>query len=351
MYLKRFVRLGLLSIAIITLTACATGGQRPSSNIPKITDSEEFSSRPMKPFIPVDYTLDSGDELTITFMDLPGVTNRRYTLQPGDILLAEFHGNEYLNRDLIVGPDGYIAAPFIGEVVAAGKQVSVLKDEIIKKYSEGGFLNDTHMTFSLVRSNSSYKEIQKLNTDGRVGFGRSVRVEMDGQIRLPLTGSVMAAGKTVDEVEKSIQAIYSSFFSSASILVEVKEIRSNLVYVLGYVNRPGMLNMTSPTTLTQAISQAGGFQETAGLDSVVVVRRGPEGQPDYSLFDLNAVLTKGDMSGDVLLRRYDVVYVPPSTIHEMNKAVLYGIKNMMPVHSTSVNAGFTYLFGPASGSN
>jgi hypothetical protein len=69
------------------------------------------------------------------------------------------------------------------------------------------------------------------------------------------------------------------------------------------------------------------------------------------LFDLNAVLTKGDMSGDVLLRRYDVVYVPPSHIHEMNKAVLYGIKNMMPVHSTSVNAGFTYLFGPASGSN
>ncbi len=57
------------------------------------------------------------------------------------------------------------------------------------------------------------------------------------------------------------------------------------------------------------------------------------------------------MSGDVLLRRYDVVYVPPSHIHEMNKAVLYGIKNMMPVHSTSVNAGFTYLFGPASGSN
>lgn len=348
MCLKRLLRLTSLGLLIFTLAAC-TGGQRPSSKLP-VTDSQDFNAQPVTPFIPADYTLGTGDELTITFMSVPGATAKRYTLQPGDILLAEFHGNEHLNRDLIVGSDGYVTAPYIGDVLAAGKQVSALTSELIRKYHDGGFLSGSPLTLSLVRNNSSYKEIQKLNTDGRIGYGRSLRVEMDGHIRLPLAGSVMAAGKTVDEVEETIQKTYSKFFSSAAVLVEVKEIRSNLVYILGYVNLPGMLNMTSPTTVTQAISQAGGFQETAGLDSVVIVRRGPDGKPQYNLFNLNNALTKGDMSNDVMLRRFDVVYVPPSSIHEMNKAIQYGIRNMLPVQ-TNMNVGFSYLYGPASGNN
>ena len=350
MYLQKFAKRVLLGLVGLTLMGCTTGGQRPDTNILRAMNTKNFDIQQSKPLLPANYTFGSGDELIITFMNLPNATSKRYTLQPGDILLVEFQGNEHLNRNLVVGPDGYIIAPYIGEIKAAAKSISALKNKMAKKYADGGFLNGTTLTVSLARFNSRYKEIQKLNTDGRTGYGRTLSVEIDGCIRLPLAGSILASGKTVDEVEQTIQSVYSTFFPSASILIDIKQIRSNVVYLLGYVNRPGRLNMTSPTSVTQAISQAGGFQETAGLDSVVIIRRGPDGKPQYHLCDLNAVLTKGNMTNDILLQRYDVVYVPPSSIHELNKAVQYGIRNMLPLQS-NMNAGFTYLYGPASEDN
>lgn len=331
----------LLFLFLGSLWGC-TGGQRPDRSLRAVNASGEVTQA----VIAFDYKLGAGDELLLTFLDAVAPTPTPYTLQPGDIMLGEFHSSEYLNRNFVVRPDGFITVPFVGDVLAAGKTVENLRAEVQDRLTRGGFLRDSPVTLSLMSFNVSYKQVQKLNSDGQMGYGRVLTVSVDGKIRLPLVGELVAGGRTVTDVEEDIQQAYSAEYPSSKVLLELKQVRSNLVYLLGYVNRPGAQNMQSPTTVSQAISLAGGFQETAGLDSVVVIHKGSDGKVLARLVNVGNILSKGDLSQDITLQRYDVVYVPPSTIHVLNEGILYGIRNMMPVHTTSVNAGFSYMWGP-----
>jgi len=55
----------------------------------------------------------------------------------------------------------------------------------------------------------------------------------------------------------------------------VRSFGSQRVYVDGEVAKPGMIPLTGPTTVRQAISQAGGFLYTGNATDVLLIRRGP----------------------------------------------------------------------------
>ena len=130
--------------------------------------------------------------------------------------------------------------------------------------------------------------------------------------------------------------------------IDLKEIRSNLVYVMGEVNRPGVVNMSAPMTVTQLIALSGGYKDSAGLASVVLIRPDENNHPTGRVLNVEKVLAKGNMGDDLLVQRYDVIYVPPSMIHKLNLTVLFGIRNMMPIQSNA-DVGFQYLWGSGTG--
>jgi len=47
-----------------------------------------------------------------------------------------------------------------------------------------------------------------------------------------------------------------------------------------------------------------------------------------------------------MVKRYDIIYVPPSLIHSLNQMVLFGIRRMLPIETFS-NVGFSYVWGQA----
>jgi len=60
-----------------------------------------------------------------------------YVIGAGDVLIISHWKDEALTREVVVLPDGTISFPLVGEINAAGKTVSSLKQEIetrIKKY-------------------------------------------------------------------------------------------------------------------------------------------------------------------------------------------------------------------------
>ncbi|PIE70112.1 MAG: hypothetical protein CSA22_09500 [Deltaproteobacteria bacterium] len=337
----------LLIMPVALVGIGCTGSPRPDMTLPHVSEPEAWRSSIEAPAVSADYELGPNDLLLITYLKVAAPTIQKYRIEPGDVILAEFHGNEHLNRNLIVGSDGYVIAPFVGEVMAAGREVMALADDLRKRFIKGEYLKEqTSLTLSLVRSNSSYEEFQKLNLDETLGgnaYGRMIVVGMDGLLQLPLVGPLKAAGKTVSRLRNDIQAEYSKIFPASSVLLELRESRSNLVYVLGEVNRPGVFNMTQPTTVAQALVNSLGYKDSADLSSVVLVRRNKKGAPEATLVNLEKVIAKGDLSEDILLSRYDVIYVPPSRIYKMNQAILFGIRNMMPVQA-SINGGFSYVY-------
>ncbi|MBW3559985.1 MAG: polysaccharide biosynthesis/export family protein, partial [Proteobacteria bacterium] len=100
---------------------------------------------------------------------------------------------------------------------------------------------------------------------------RTVRVNLAGEISLPLVGSIAAGGKTVREVELEIaERLRQKYMRNPNVTVFIKEKHKAVVVaqrltVDGAVKQPGVFEITEPVTLLQAIALARGGAESANL--------------------------------------------------------------------------------------
>jgi len=141
-------------------------------------------------------------------------------------------------------------------------------------------------------------------------LNRTVRVNSNGQITLPLIGAVQAGGKTVQELEAEIAGkLNTSFLQDPQVSVFVKEFTSQRVTLEGAVKSPGIFPITGKTSLIQAIAMAGGVTDLANLQGVVVFRN-VDGQRMAAVFDLSQIRS-GD-AVDPQIYGDDVVVVDQS---------------------------------------
>mgnify|MGYP003460811896 CR=1 FL=1 len=137
---------------------------------------------------------------------------------------------------------------------------------------------------------------------------REVRVNTEGQISLPLVGTVQAGGKTVEELEKELMALYSkTYLQNPQITVFVKEFTSQRFTLESEVKTAGIFPIKGKTSLMQAIAMAGGVNmDMADLESVLVFRT-VNGQRMAAKFNL-AEIRKGE-AADPQIYGDDIVVV------------------------------------------
>jgi len=153
----------------------------------------------------------------------------------------------------------------------------------------------------------------------------------DGVISLPLAYEVTAAGLTPEELRGELVQRYARELESPEIAVIVRTFTGYQVHVGGEVDKPGVIELTGARTVLQAIFEAGGFLPTASLADAQVVRRQDDGGYEIVAVDLELVLNGEDARGNLLLRPFDVVYVPPSGVANMNKWVDQYIRQNIPI--------------------
>ena len=103
-------------------------------------------------------------------------------------------------------------------------------------------------------------------------LSRQAVIRPDGKISLPLIGDVSANGLTADQLAKNIAERYKAYKENPSVSVNVVQVNSYYVFMVGEVNGPGKLQLKSYTTVLQAISLAGGFTQFASRNDIRVVR-------------------------------------------------------------------------------
>jgi len=161
---------------------------------------------------------------------------------------------------------------------------------------------------------------------------RTVRVNLAGEISLPLIGSIAAAGRTEEEVEADIaKRLGEKYMRSPNVTVFIKEKHDTplrRVTVDGAVKQPGVYDIKGATSLMQAIALARGVQETANLKGVVVFRTVNK-QRMAARFDLGAI-RKGD-APDPELYPDDIVVVDESGLR--GRALLRAILTSLPILS------------------
>jgi polysaccharide biosynthesis/export protein len=132
-------------------------------------------------------------------------------------------------------------------------------------------------------------------------------VDREGRVSLPETGPVLVAGKSLADVQASVQRILRTQFRDVSADVSLARLRTVRVYVVGDVVRPGAYDVGSLSTPLNALFAAGG---PTGRGSLRIVKheRGNQLLQEVDVYDLLLHGVKGDMER---LENGDTVMVPP----------------------------------------
>ena len=140
------------------------------------------------------------------------------------------------------------------------------------------------------------------------------RVNDSGTIDLPLIGAVTVAGKTAPEAQAQLEEILrGKYVNRANVSVVVKEFASKPVSVVGSVSKPGSLSISGNWYLLQAISAAGGLDQTAGR-KIFVLRRSDNGLSDVLEIKRDDLLQGSTVTWNIPIFAGDVVNIPPRTI-------------------------------------
>lgn len=161
-------------------------------------------------------------------------------------------------------------------------------------------------------------------------FNEEVTIRPDGKISLQVVGDVQASGLTPAQLTRDLERRYEKELAYPDVTVIVKNFAGQRIYVGGEVGTAGMQQLQAQTSIYQAIQQAGGFLISAKRNQVVLIRRGPDGRPRGETLDLLRVENGTDPQQDVLLRPYDIVFVPRSAIAEVNKFVELVVNRNLP---------------------
>jgi polysaccharide biosynthesis/export protein len=123
------------------------------------------------------------------------------------------------------------------------------------------------------------EDIIEITVWGHQDLQRQVAVSLDGKITFPLIGEVRAAGRSVQDAEKTLAAkLGDGYLINPQVTINVKEYKSQKVYLLGEVKNPGTYPVTKKGDLLFTLALAGGFTPSAGNEVMVVRPRDPKGK-------------------------------------------------------------------------
>ena len=135
-------------------------------------------------------------------------------------------------------------------------------------------------------------------------------VRPDGAFSLPLVGDIQAMGRSAQEIAKDIETRLAKYYTdNPPVTVQVSEVRSYKIYIVGEVQRPAEYAPAQQVTVLMGLAMAGGFTRFASPDSIIIVRRDARGERRIP-FSYSAVVEKGDLQQNLVLQLGDTVIVP-----------------------------------------
>ena len=149
----------------------------------------------------------------------------------------------------------------------------------------------------------------KLTFPGAPELSQTQKIKADGKVNLPVIGEVTAAGKTLVDFQNELIKLYKPQLRNSDVLVTLESGIINVV-VSGYVSKPGKFAFDRPTTVFQAIMEAGGVSEYGNLGKVRLIRT-ENGKQRSRVLNLKSSISRNVANLDYV-KDGDVIYVPQS---------------------------------------
>ncbi|PJA25930.1 MAG: hypothetical protein COX57_00780, partial [Alphaproteobacteria bacterium CG_4_10_14_0_2_um_filter_63_37] len=141
---------------------------------------------------------------------------------------------------------------------------------------------------------------------GRVNGDYPLQVGREGSVVIPQVGTIDVSGLTFGALDEYLTQQIGRVLTDFTLHVTMGQLRTIRIYVIGEVDKPGSYEVSSLTSLYQALFVAGGPTHRGSLRQIQLRRPGQT--PVTS--DLYNFLLKGDRSQDQALQNGDTIFVP-----------------------------------------
>jgi polysaccharide export outer membrane protein len=258
-----------------------------------------------------------------------------YKLAPKDQVAVTVYGQDDLTRTLRVSQSGTITLPLLGEVQAAGLSPSELEQRI-ESGLRGRYLVNPRVTVSVAEfQGRQFAVMGAVNQPGAYPLKTNSTTVMlalseakgvkDTADRVAYVLRARPRAEEPQPLTVDLEALLRQGHPAHNVVVEAGDSvyvpEANTYYVAGEVEKRGAFVLRRDTTLSKALTEAGGVTKRASTGEVKIVRTQPGGEKqEIGPFDIREVMA-GDRSQDVTLQAHDVVVVPQSGA----KAAAYGV--------------------------
>ena len=176
---------------------------------------------------------------------------------------------------------------------------------------------------------------------GSVDKSYVTKVDREGRVVLPDLPPVIAAGRSFGEFSREFRARVASAMLGTEAFVSLGDVRHLGVFVLGEVEQPGLHNVTSLTSVLEALAVAGGVKKTGTLRNIRIDANG-----ESRVVDLYGLMVNGD-GADVRLTDGARIIVPTigPNIAVIGEVIRPAIYELAPGESSIVAADLLKMAG------
>ena len=338
-------RTHFLFILLVTLGTCGLRGQEPAASpaAKQIQPSDQqTATEPPNPTLkpnPLD-----------TMRNFQPGEDEEYRLGKGDEITVDFAGRPDLTAKLIVGPDGRITLPLAGDVVMDGLTRSDAAKSIDAAMS--GYYSN--LTSQVTVTKYTANKILVLGAVDKPGI-----VTFDGTPTL--LEALTRAGLSTGGPNKAAQipercAIYRghqevvwvqlrALIDSGNGLADMRLRRDDVVYVpngaerfvsvLGEVEKPGAIPLTSTSTLASVLAEAGGVVSAKAGSKPHIQIVDPE-SGSSRIVSFNDILNPAK-TNEITLKPGEIIFVPQTGFYRAT----YVLERLSPLISAGTLAMVT----------
>lgn len=228
------------------------------------------------------------------------------------------------------------------------KATNSKKNTSVKRYGSLFFNNKNKLDpYSVPTPNDynvNYGDKLSLKIYGAKNESFELEVDKNGNINIPQVSELKIIGLQYKDIQKLVMdEVKKAYPNSTNILLNISEFTSIQVTITGLVNAPGLYNLSSFSTIKDALITGGGILENGSYRNIHLKRAGKT----YKTFDLYSLIRYGNTNIDTVLKSGDVVLVKP-----INKEIkLTGEVNYNALFELKNNENFKDLFNFAAGFN
>ncbi|MHB9156398.1 MAG: SLBB domain-containing protein [Endomicrobiales bacterium] len=262
--------------------------------------------------------------------------NKNYTMEAGDVLGISIYPADELSREAVVQQDGKISFPLIGSAQAQGLTPGRLEQSLEKNLAR--FISAPQVTVTVkqfsrrqvfvtgqIRSVGAYPYKENLRLlefiSSAGGFTESANRKEVKVYRGPSEKRRVFTVNVEDIVRSG--DFSKDFLLEPGDIIEVAKGQAR-VAILGDVRSPGYYDYRENLQLLELVSLAGGFTETAQINTVNVLHPDTGKGQSVTKVNLTRILSGNDR--DVEIASGDTVYIPKKALASAN----WFINNILP---------------------